>query len=388
MVRTGEAVPDGGTLLIAAICLPAAEGIENVGTTRPDRLRRQLLREAVEENLDTINGRPSAAKRRQRRRGRDRLYRAVLVSGVLVAAGASVAALVWDEEGWNRTGRLLDTSSDEAVRRTIAVPPRTPGIDEIVERLGVSDPQPLVPAVIPVQVGRIALDPGHGGVDGGASMGYGLLEKDLTKDIANRLGRLLTAATWEVVLTRTGDDGVPLRRRAEIANEARADLFVSIHVNWLPDRDARGFETYYLGPTDDPFLRRLASLENRDSGFALSDYRELLEGIYADVRHDQSRLLAARIQHRLLETLRGVNAEIVDRGAMTAPFAVLVTTDMPAVLVEVACLSNDREARLLALPRYRQTIAEALFSGVVDYAVSVTSHDVDEKKGTEDEQGT
>lgn len=364
------------------------EDFESVGTTRQDRLRRHLLRGAVEENLDTINGRPSVAKRRQRQRSRNRFYRALLAAGALVAAGASVAALMLDEGGSTDALHGVRVSSSASVRRAIADPPRTPNVDEIVERLGVSDPQPLVPALIPVQVGRIVLDPGHGGVDGGASMGYGLLEKDLTKDIANRLARLLTAASWEVKLTRPGDDGVPLRRRAEIANEMRADLFLSIHINWLPDRNARGFETYYLGPTDDPFLRRLASLENRDSGFALSDYRELLKGIYADVRHEQSRLLAARIQHRLFDTLREENPEIVDRGAMTAPFAVLVTTEMPAVLVEVACLSNDREARLLSLPRYRQRIAEALFSGVVDYAVSVTSRDVDGEKGTEDEQGT
>jgi N-acetylmuramoyl-L-alanine amidase len=191
-----------------------------------------------------------------------------------------------------------------------------------------------------------------------------------------------------VVLTRSSDESIPPRRRAEIANEARADLFLSIHVNWLPDRTARGLETYYLGPTDDPFLRQLASLENRDSGFALADYRELLEGIYADVRRDQSRLLAAGIQQTLFETLRDDNPDIVDRGVMTAPFAVLVTTEMPAVLVEVACLSNDREARLLSLPRYRQRIAEALFSAIVEYASNVASHDVDVEKGTDDDHGT
>jgi N-acetylmuramoyl-L-alanine amidase len=321
-----------------------------------------------------------------RRRRTDRLYRGVIGFSVVIAAGASVAGLVWDNGGADNSDSLAATEVTEPARGMIKAPPRTPGVDEIFERLVAADPQPLVPAVIPVQVGRIALDPGHGGVDGGASLGYGLLEKDLTKDITNRLARLLKAASWDVVLTRTSDESIPPRRRAEIANEARSDLFLSIHVNWLPDRTARGFETYFLGPTDDPFLRRLASLENRDSGFALSDYRELLAGIYADVRHDQSRLLASRIQHTLFETLRKENPEIVDRGVMTAPFAVLVTTEMPAVLVEVACLSNDREARLLALPRYRQRIAEALFSGVVDYARTVASRDVE--KGTSDDQGT
>ncbi len=359
-----------------------------MSTTRLDRIRRQLLRGAVEENLDTINGRPSGSKRKRRQRRIDRLYRGALACGVLIAAGASVAGLVWDEGRAAGSDSQSPSSLYGPASRTIQILPRTPEVDEIVERLEVSDPQPLVPAVIPVQVGRIALDPGHGGVDGGASLGYGLLEKDLTKDITNRLARLLRAASWEVVLTRSGDDSIPPRQRAEIANEARADLFLSIHVNWLPDRTARGFETYYLGPTDDPFLRRLASLENRASGFALSDYRELLEGIYADVRRDQSRLLAGRIQHTLFDTLRDENPEIVDRGVMTAPFAVLVTTEMPAVLVEVACLSNDREARLLALPRYRQRIAEALFSGVVDYASNVSSRDVDVEKGPDNDQGT
>ena len=356
-----------------------------MGTVRLDRLRRELLRGAVEENLDTINGRPSGSKRRRRRHRLERLYRGALAGGVLIAAGASVAGLVWDETRPARSDNRAGASTQRPLRRTMSTPPRTPEVDEIVERLGVSDPEPLVPAVIPVHVGRIALDPGHGGVDGGTSLGYGLLEKDLTKDIANRLASLLRAASWEVVLTRSSDESIPPRQRSEIANESRADLFLSIHVNWLPDRTARGFETYYLGPTDDPFLRRLASLENRDSGFALSDYRELLEGIYAGVRREQSRLLAARIQHRLFETLRDENPEIVDRGAMTAPFAVLVTTEMPAVLVEVACLSNDREARLLSLPRYRQRIAEALFSGVVDYARTVASRDLE--KGPDDDQG-
>jgi len=255
-------------------------------------------------------------------------------------------------------------------------------VAHVCERLGVSEAEPLVPAVIPVTVGRVALDPGHGGIDGGTSMGYGLLEKDLTKDITNRLAGLLADASWEVVVTRDGDDPVSLRQRADIANAASADLFLSIHVNWLPDRTARGFETYYLGPTDDPFLRRLAAIENRDSGFALSDYREVLQKIYADVRHVQSRDLAHHVQERLFETLRHDNPDIVSRGVMTAPFAVLVTTEMPAVLVEVACLSNDREARLLALPSYRQRIAGALFDAITAYAASVNTSFIAAEKGS------
>jgi N-acetylmuramoyl-L-alanine amidase len=230
----------------------------------------------------------------------------------------------------------------------------------------------LVPEVIPLAVRTIALDPGHGGRDGGTSLGFGLLEKDLVKDIAFRLRQLLEQAGSSVVLTREGDETVSLRERAAIATRAEADVFVSIHINWLPDRTARGVETYYLGPTDDPFLRRLAAAENQDSGYSMADYRHLLEGVWADVRQVESRRLAQGVQHALYQTLRKDNPHIVSRGVMTAPFVVLVATEMPAILVEVACLSNEREARLLAIPSYRQRIAEALFTGLWSYADSVS----------------
>ncbi len=351
-------------------------------TGRLDRIRRDILRGAVDENLDAINGRPLGTSRRIRERRSLTLRRSLATVALTVLAGASLVAvdaarLVRGPEEASRTG------TRRVVAERIAIPPPRLEAREVAARIARSSPSPLVPEVIPVAVGRVVLDPGHGGVDGGASMGYGLLEKDLTKDIANRLSRLLTAASWEVVSTRSGDESLSLKRRAEIANAAAADVFVSIHVNWLPDRTARGFETYYLGTTDDPFLRRLAALENTDSGFVMADYRDLLAGIYADVRQDQSRQLAEQIQATLFETLREDNPEIVSRGVMTAPFAVLVRTEMPAILVEVACLSNDREARLLALPSYRERIAEALYAGITAYADQVMSAPSETAQGSE-----
>jgi len=233
--------------------------------------------------------------------------------------------------------------------------------------LAVQQPREALQGVIPLAVDRVVVDAGHGGRDSGTALGYGLREKDLTLDIALRLGTMLEAAGYDVIQTRTSDLSVSLKERAEMANNARADVFVSIHVNWLPRREARGVETYYLGHTDDPFLRSLAATENRDSGFSMADYRHLLEGIYADVRQDQSRRLAESVQQSLFESLRTQNPQIENRGVMTAPFAVLVATRMPAILAEVACLSNDREARLLAISTYRQRIAEALLHGLSRY---------------------
>ena len=165
------------------------------------------------------------------------------------------------------------------------------------------------------------------------------------------------------------DRGKLLADRARYANIADADLFVSIHVNWFDDgRANRGIETFYLGPSDDPTVTRLASLENRESGYSLADVRRLLDSIYADLRQEQSRALATSVQRRLLDSIRSVEPDVRDRGVKSAPFLVLVATDMPAILAEVACLSSDREASLLGQADYRERIAGALFDGIAAYS--------------------
>jgi len=339
----------------------------------------------VDENLETIEGQPFGSLRRERRRRLMRTRRRLLT-----AAGALTAVLVaavW--VGARGSGNGATSSMPAAVladgpdTATFSAVSTTEPLGRLAHDFASGEGRSLVPDVIPLAVRRVTIDPGHGGVDGGTSVGYGLSEKDLTKGIANRLGLLLEQASCDVVLTRTGDDDVSLKDRAAIANASHSDLFVSIHINWLPDRTARGVETYYLGPTDDPFLRRLAAAENRDSGFALADYRRLLEGIYADVRQEQSQLLAATVQRALFETLGQENPEIVSRGVRSAPFVVLVATEMPAILAEVACLSNDREARLLAIPTYRQKIASALYTGLRAYARAVNTPGAANEKGNQ-----
>jgi N-acetylmuramoyl-L-alanine amidase len=225
------------------------------------------------------------------------------------------------------------------------------------------------PAVLPLAVRKIALDAGHGGDSLGTRTPLGLLEKDITLDIARRLRVLLEAGHgFEVVMTRQDDAAVSLAERAAIANRSGADVFVSVHVNWIEDHAARGVETYFLGPTNDPFLNRLAALENRDSGYSMADMRQLLDGIYAGVRQDKSRQLAEVVQGALFRSLGRVNPGIEDRGVKSAPFIVLLSTQMPAILAEVSCASNAEEARLLAMPFYRQYIAEALAGGLRAYA--------------------
>ena len=234
--------------------------------------------------------------------------------------------------------------------------------------LRAADLAPVDATVFPLAVERVVIDPGHGGRNGGTTTPSGLSEKDLTLDIGLRLAELLREAGFEVLLTRGEDVAVSLEERAELANREEGDIFVSIHVNWIRNRGVRGVETYFLGATDDPFVTRLAAEENRGSGYSQADLRELLDELYAGLRQDSSRRLAASIQRSLLRSLRTVNPAVEDRGVKTAPFIVLMRTDMPAILAEVSCLSNEKEAELLTRPLYRQYIAEALLAGIQSYA--------------------
>jgi N-acetylmuramoyl-L-alanine amidase len=175
-----------------------------------------------------------------------------------------------------------------------------------------------------------------------------------------------------VLLTRDRDEHVVLRDRARLANEARADLFVSVHLNWLEPASNRGVETFFLGPTQDPFLVQLTSRENQESGYSLADVRRLLDGIYLDLRQQESQLLARAVQRSLYRALGERNPGIRDRGVKSAPFVVLVGTQMPAVLAEVSCLSNRKEAELLGTEPYRQAIAEALLAGIESYTLELS----------------
>jgi N-acetylmuramoyl-L-alanine amidase len=211
------------------------------------------------------------------------------------------------------------------------------------------------------------IDPGHGGKQTGAISESGVAEKEITLDIGLRLRRLMQKQ-FEVMMTRQADHGISLDKRVAFANANSADLFVSIHVNWMEPRQIRPLETYFVGPTDDPATIKLASLENRESGYSLSDYRQLLENIYIHTRRDESRRLAEIIHTELYYSLREINPVLENRGVKTAPFIVLVGTEMPAILVEVSCLSNEDEVKLLTSEDYREKIALALAKGIRSYA--------------------
>jgi len=321
-----------------------------------ERVKRQLLRDLVQQNVDLAEGRLP----RTLRKGR---YWPLTVR-LLALAVLAVALL--------GSSRLI--ASFSAPPAAAARPPRAPAVKAaaaVPAPLVTSAPQAVDAAVFPLAVHKVVIDAGHGGGSTGTHTPQGTLEKDLTLDIAQRLQRLLVQQSFQVVMTRDADRDVSLKERGALANRVGADIFVSIHLNWIENRRSGGLETYYMGPTDDPYLTRLAASENRESGYSLADMRRLLDRIYAGVRQEKSRKLAETVQGALFQSLGKLSPEIQSRGVKTAPFIVLLTTDMPAILAEVSSLSNEEEARLLTKPLYRQYIAEALAKGIRAYAGSV-----------------
>jgi N-acetylmuramoyl-L-alanine amidase len=229
--------------------------------------------------------------------------------------------------------------------------------------------------VLPLSIKTIVIDPGHGGKQTGAISDSGMSEKEITLDVALRLRRLMEKSPFEVFLTRQTDQTIPLEKRVAFANSKNADLFVSIHVNWMEPRNIRGLETYFVGPSDDPATLNLASMENRESNYSFADYRRILEKIYVDTRREESRRLARSVQTELYRSLRQKNPQVEDRGIKMAPFVVLVGTQMPAILAEISCLSNDDEVKLLTDNDYKEKIALALVKGIQSYANRLNSPD-------------
>ncbi|HSB63400.1 MAG TPA: N-acetylmuramoyl-L-alanine amidase [Thermoanaerobaculia bacterium] len=318
----------------------------------PTRLRQSILRDAIRENVDVIERRLPRGLRRSDR-WRRFFFRTSVFVVVPLALFLSINALT--------TGRGERT--DVLVVSGPSAEPRAPAT-------AINAPNGLEPSLFHLEVRSIVIDPGHGGGDPGATAS-GVAEKDVTLDVARRLRELLVAQKLAASLTREGDTTLSLRDRVAFANSKKTDLFVSIHVNSLPAvKEKRGVETYFLGTTTDPHVERLALDENRSSGYTMADFRRLLEGVLADSRQGESRKFAEAVQGGLVNSLRPVVPRLQDRGVRSAPFAVLIATEMPGILAEVSTVSNEDEARHLRDPGYRQQIARALANGILAYAES------------------
>ncbi|HEY4364024.1 MAG TPA: N-acetylmuramoyl-L-alanine amidase [Bryobacteraceae bacterium] len=282
------------------------------------------------------------------------------------------------------------------MRAPLAVPVKLapPAAARVAKTMAVAPPAPApLPAKHPVtgeesltralglKLGRVVIDPGHGGQDIGTHGPAGVFEKDVVLDVAKRLATLLeTRLGSEVVFTREDDTFIPLQERTKIANEHKADLFLSIHANSSPVRSVSGVETYILNFTTSKTAMDLAARENASSESSIFDLKDMIQKIAMKDKIDESREFASRIQTSLYSVSEKSNAATKNRGIKRAPFVVLIGASMPSVLAEIGFLTNSADEALLSRPEHRQKIADALYRGIAAYADSLSHFQVVAKR--------
>lgn len=228
---------------------------------------------------------------------------------------------------------------------------------------------------------RIVVDPGHGGDQGGATSPTGLLEKDVSLQVARRLREHLEEELGALVLmTREEDVFLPLPERVEFANKQRPDLFVSIHCNAMPTRRTRarvqGIETYFLSANaSNATARAAADRENAEAPAARGSRGDstlafILHDLARTEAHQDSSRLAYAIHQKLIAATKGT-----DRGVLQAPFYVLNGVEAPAVLVEIGYISHPEEGGRLARAEYQERLATAITEGVRTFLAEVRRRD-------------
>jgi len=246
----------------------------------------------------------------------------------------------------------------EPARSVTAAKPTSSGDRSLIRSLG-------------LKLSRVVIDAGHGGHDFGSIGPTGFSEKELVLDLAKRLKALIESQMGtEVVMTRDVDVFVPLENRTQMANEEKADLFISIHANSSPAKAVRGVETFFLNlNTQSRDALATATRENAATEKGIHELQDILQKIVLNDKADESRELAGHIQAAMSQrTNAGTN-----RGVKQAPFVVLIGATMPSVLAEVSFISNPEEEKRLKNPDYRQKIAESLFKGIKSYSETLSN---------------
>jgi N-acetylmuramoyl-L-alanine amidase len=203
----------------------------------------------------------------------------------------------------------------------------------------------------------------------------GLREKDVVLDIALELGRLVEQNLGaEVVYTRSDDTYLKPAVRTKVANDAKADLFISVHANASSVSSVRGVETYYLNLTTDAWAMKVASRENAASDRSVHELRDLLGKIVQQDRIAESREFATRMQAAIFSGLAKSTSGLRNRGVRQAPLIVLVGAQMPAILAEVGFLSNPTDEKLFQDKAYRRQVAQHLYDGVAAYMATLSNN--------------
>jgi N-acetylmuramoyl-L-alanine amidase len=336
---------------------------------REQRMKREIFRGLYEDNLCLL-GRTTArayVRKRLPRAAKVALFGATLALGILFT-GSSLSPVIFPVQ--QIQARFVAPAPPPAApppspAAPLTAPVQPPGLDPALFRGGRGLP---LSQAFDLGVNTILLDPGHGGEDTGAIGRGGTREKEIALDIARRVKRRLESNTSaEVLLTRDADVTLPLGERVAIAHAKHADLFVSIHLNFVPNKPINIIETFYFGPGTDAASLELARRENSGQGPGMSELREIIERMETQMRREESPRLAAAIQKSLYLNSRRENAAVLDYGTKRGPFAVLNQAEVPAVLAEVSCLSNREEEERLGTPGHREDIAAFLAAGILDY---------------------
>ena len=237
------------------------------------------------------------------------------------------------------------------------------------------DGQHSLTRALGLKIGRIVIDPGHGGHDTGTIGPHGLMEKDLCLDVALRLGHLIEQKLpgAEVVYTRKDDTFIPLEQRTAIANDAKADLFISIHANSSHDHEARGIETYYLNFATSEESLEVATRENSLSQEGLHDLQDIVKKIARNEKIEESKEFANDVQDSLSHRMQLVSQNEKNRGVKKAPFVVLIGANMPSILSEISFISNPSDEKLLRKGDQRQRVADGLYRGIAAYLDNLNS---------------
>lgn len=222
-------------------------------------------------------------------------------------------------------------------------------------------------------VRKIVLDPGHGGKDPGASA-FGLKEKNIVLEIAKRLAPILEEQTGaEVILTRETDIYIPLEERTAIANTNEADLFISLHINAHPSPKVHGLETYYLNLSTNAEAMRVAAFENATSTHQMSDLQDILSDIMKNSKINESSRLAGFVHNSLCDGMESIQKDnFKNLGVKQAPFYVLIGAEMPAILIEIAFITNQMDSDNLNTDTFLDIIADDIVEGIQSYIHSTT----------------
>ena len=363
--------------------------------------RDAILRGVYEDNLRTTRGkyrgfRPKRAPKTTDRAGWSLLSSTLSVAVALfILLAAALAASDHETTSAATATAATDTTSRTTLPQHLAVAQISPALSKsgapsvaaptsppLFEVTGT----PSVADLYGLHQETIVIDAGHGGRDPGTVGQHGLQEKEITLDVALRLKkRLERYPGYRILLTRDLDNTKMLRDRIDFANENGADLFVSIHVNWLPVDSIAPIETYYYGLDSDPRAVRLAQRENQNSGYSVAEFNDLTQQLRLDLKIQESRDAAHAIQTGLIDGLRAMGRDVNDWGAKPGDFMVLLGVEAPSILAEIGSLSNSDEESQLNTVSYREKLAYILEKGIANYLDQPPHERESFKHGSEEE---